>query len=130
MRLSCLASPHTGGGRPQILEAQGVECHKASSVRRRRVGKECGEGGGRKLLQFLNCRCCNIRSYQRRQGQGRGEPVDRHRAQWASRFPEVGLMWGAGSVPVDVLFLACSGTQRAVLRVGGTASFSTGAVHG
>lgn len=60
VRLSCLASPHTGGGRPQILEAQGVECHKASSVRRRRVGKECGEGGGRKLLQFLNCRCCNI----------------------------------------------------------------------
>lgn len=63
--------------------------------------------------------------------------MDRHRALGPSafkpvglEFPEVGLMWGAGSVPVDVLFLACSGTHRAVLRVGGTASFSTGAVHG
>lgn len=38
---------------------------------------------------------------------------------------------GAGSVPVDVLFLACPGTKGAdaVLGVGGTGIFSTGAVH-
>lgn len=36
----------------------------------------------------------------------------------------------AGSVPVDVLFLACPGTKDAVLGVGGTGIFSTGAVHG
>lgn len=39
---------------------------------------------------------------------------------------------GAGSVPVDVLFLACTGTKGAdaVLGVGDTGIFGTGAVHG
>lgn len=82
------------------------------------------------MLQFLNCTDAvtaqPAMTWQREPLTGTGPG----RGLRASVVKPVAR--GAGSVPVDVFLLACSGTKGAdtVLRVGGTGIFGAGAVYG